>query len=233
MPTSIHKWNHPYAILSTVAFPHKKILFAGTHDSKILCFDLSTYNLAKIISLGNADETHTRSSVLCMAKSQDERYLFSAGADSLVRVWSVDNLSTDGTIAIKEMATLYSLLDIGDIFSLKYLDEQQTIVFGCQNASMLYLPQVLDRIKGKTQVDDPNKLPHRRFDRFFDSTGPGAGPVEASTTTPPPDLTDVEEVIMDIPPEYIIPYAHNSFIYSIQTLKGRNSDLPAQFYSGS
>ncbi|CAR30488.1 glutamine amidotransferase subunit DUG2 [Lachancea thermotolerans CBS 6340] len=230
MPPSIHKWNHQYAILSTVAFPHKRILFAGTHDSKILCFDLTTYNLAKTICLGDTEETHTRSSVLCMTKSQDERFLFSAGADSLVRIWSVDSLTASGNITITEVGTLYSLLDIGDIFSLKYLDAHQTIVFGCQNANMLYLPHVMDSVNRKTQAEDLNKLPHRRFDRFFDSTGPGVRPIVANAT-PPPEPEELEHVIIEIPPEYIIPYAHNSFIYSTQPLKGQNGNLPTHFYT--
>ncbi|SCV05175.1 LANO_0H01706g1_1 [Lachancea nothofagi CBS 11611] len=232
MPPLIHKWNHSYAILSSVAFPHKKILFAGTHDSKILCFDLSTYNLAKTIQLGDEEEAHTRSSVLCLAKSQDERYLFSAGADSLVRIWSVGELSPNGGVFITELTTLYSLIDIGDIFSIKYLDAHQTIVFGCQNANMMYMSGIMDRLNGKPRCDDVNRLPQRRYDRFFDSNGPGSQGDSARCNSPSPGCYESRKnhTIMEVPLRNTIPYAHNSFIYSIQPLSGANVQLPDAFY---
>ncbi|SCU97180.1 LAME_0F18822g1_1 [Lachancea meyersii CBS 8951] len=230
MLPAIHKWNHPFAILSTVAFPHKKILFAGTHDSKILCFDLTTYNLVKTIHLGDKDETHTRSSVLCMTKSQDEQFLFSAGADSLIRIWSIGRLTSNGDLPIREAATLYSLLDIGDIFSLKYLDAHQTIVFGCQNANMLYMTGVIDRMSGKSECNDMNRLPHRRYDKFFDSTGPGS--ISRVPFPSPASPTRPNHTIMEIPLSNSISYAHNSFIYSIQPLSVTSAHLPDALYVG-
>ncbi|SCU86953.1 LADA_0E01178g1_1 [Lachancea dasiensis] len=229
MPPSIHKWNHPYAILSTVAFPHKNILFAGTHDSKILCLDLSTYNLVKTIRLGDEEGTHTKSSVLCVTKSQDECYLFTAGADSLVRIWSVDQLTPSGDIGVVEVATMYSLMDIGDIFSLRYLDKSQTVVLGCQNANMLYMSGILDRLSQEAQSQDLNRLPHRRYDRFFDSTGPGS---QASSLNQPIEhtRTSVNHTIMEIPLNNIIIYAHNSFIYCIDLLPTDEGKLPSNFY---
>ncbi|SCW02539.1 LAFE_0F08658g1_1 [Lachancea fermentati] len=229
-PSLIHRWSHTYSILSTVAFPHKKILFAGTHDSKILCFDLNTYNLIKTIRLGDSDETHTKSSVLCLAKSKDEKLLFSGGADSLVRIWSVGDITRDYSICVKELGTVYSLLDIGDIFSLKYLDGHQTIVFGCQNANMLYLPNVLDKIQSKDSFDDLNKLPHRRFDKFFDSLGPGSKPEYSRPASPDSVSSFSDNVILQVPSENIVQYAHNGFIYSIQQLKGYKESLPDHFY---
>ncbi|SCU80918.1 LAFA_0C01772g1_1 [Lachancea sp. 'fantastica'] len=225
---AIHKWNHPSAILSTVAFPNKQVLFAGTHDSKILCLDLATYNLVKTIPLGDEGETHSKSSVLCLTKSQDEQYLFSAGADSLIRIWSIGRLTSNGDLTVREMATLYSLLDIGDIFSLKYLDAHQTIVFGCQNANMLYMTDVIDRLNGKPQSNDVNRLPHRRYDKFFDSTGPGA---IARTPSPSPvNLPRPDHAIMEIPLSNSIAYAHNSFIYSIEPIDITDVQLPHKFY---
>ncbi|CEP64725.1 glutamine amidotransferase subunit DUG2 LALA0_S13e01618g [Lachancea lanzarotensis] len=225
---SIHKWNHPSAILSTVAFPNKQVLFAGTHDSKILCLDLATYNLVKIIPLGDEGETHSKSSVLCLTKSQDEQFLFSAGADSLIRIWSIGRLTSSGDLTIREMATLYSSLDIGDIFSLKYLDAHQTIVFGCQNANMLYMTDVIDRLNRKPQSSDMNRLPHRRYDKFFDSTGPGNN---ARTPSPSPaNLSRPDHAIMEIPLSNSIAYAHNSFIYSIEPIDITDVQLSHNFH---
>ncbi|SCV03780.1 LAMI_0H10902g1_1 [Lachancea mirantina] len=233
-PSLLHRWDHSYAILSTVAFPHKKLLFAGTHDSKILCFNLDTYNLVQTVSLGNLDDeqTHTRSSVLCLAKSQDERFLFSAGADSLVRVWEVTLNTRTSCVSMKELATIYSSVDIGDVFSVKYLDSHQTVIFGCQNASMLFLPNVLDKMSHSKNYSDLNCLPQLRFDKFFDSTFRG-GPGTVSRTSSSDQLAcsvHSKPVILEVPAENTIKYAHNGFIYSIQPLNDHNHSLPAYFY---
>lgn len=225
-PPLIHRWDYTYSILSTVAFPHKRLLFAGTQDSKVLCFDLATYDLIKTIHLGDSVDTNTKSSVLCLTKSQDEQYLFSAGTDSLVRIWTVGHVTKDCNIPIKEVVTIYSLTDIGDIFSLRYLDSQQTVVFGSQNASMLYVQNVLDNLHGKNE-NDLNKLPHRRFDRFFDSTGPGAS---ADSYSPTPTPVECNHGILEVPSKNTISYAHNGFIYSICKIQNCKGRLPTHFY---
>ncbi|KAL3235280.1 putative di- and tripeptidase DUG2 [Nakaseomyces bracarensis] len=220
----IHKWSHTYSILSILPFPKKRLLFAGTQDSKILVFDLPAYNLISTIRLGDVSEenTNTRSSVLCLAKSENEEYLFSAGADSLVRVWNVSTTKSHEYVNLEEVATIYSVTDIGDIFSVKYLDKFDAIVFGCQNASLLYLENIFERINAANDCSttDIDKLPHRRYDKFFDSNGPngtGANKLryEDSGATSD-DNNDVQKnAILEIPSDNIIPYAHNGFIYSL------------------
>lgn len=229
-PEMIHRWYHSYSILSIVAFPRKNLLIAGTQDSKVLVFDLLTYNLISTITLGTATETNTRSSVLCMCKSEDENYLFTAGADSLVRIWAFDDISRESMVKLVrmvEIATVYTATDIGDIFSIRYLDSFETIVFGCQNASLLYLDNVLQRIKlaQSNNMTNFEKLPHRRYDKFFDSKGPAGGvhkklPMNATQSEKfvPPVKNKIAS-ILEIPSENIITYAHNGFIYSIYSFK--------------
>ncbi|GCF00700.1 hypothetical protein ZYGM_000948 [Zygosaccharomyces mellis] len=226
-PGLIHRWDHNFSILSIVTFPKKKLLFAGTQDSKILVFNLPTYNLVSVLTLGDIENTHTRSSVLCLERSSDEKYLFSGGADSLVRIWSIYDVdSLNSSIQVEEVATVYSLTDIGDIFSLRYLDTLDTLVFGCQNASLLFLDNIFDRILEAHGSHEKNidKLPHRRYDKFFDSLGPSG-----RTGSPAPRLAETssnaihkyasKEVqmhrILEVPSENIVNYAHNGFIYSI------------------
>lgn len=227
-PGLIHKWNHSYSILSIVTFPRKKLLFAGTQDSKILVYSLPTYNLIRTLTLGDDQGTHTRSSVLCLERSSDEKYLFSGGADSLIRVWSIyDVNSLNSSIKVQEVATVYSITDIGDIFSLRYLDTLDTLVFGCQNASLLFLDNIFDRILDAHDSHEKNidRLPHRRYDKFFDSLGPSG---RTGLPTPPPlNETSSNTIykcastegelhrILEVPSQNIINYAHNGFIYSI------------------
>lgn len=277
-PELVHKWNHTHSILSICAFPNKNLLFAGTQDSKILVVDKKSYDIIKTIQLGNTTSstvdplfstspintnpiTNTRSSVLCLDKSMDEKYLFSAGADSLVRVWSIDYCKKDHSLQVKEIATVYSITDIGDIFSIKYLDSVQTLIFGCQDASLLYLDNIIDRIHDYTTLSINNnnnnnfqntdnyhttlsntkstsniikysqnnidRLPHRRYDKFFDSKGPTSPTSPTPSSTSPESISreistlnichikDYPHVILEIPAENIIRYAHNGFIYSI------------------
>ncbi|EDO15431.1 hypothetical protein Kpol_1027p5 [Vanderwaltozyma polyspora DSM 70294] len=225
-PELIHRWNHSYSILSIVPFPSKNLLFAGTQDSKILVFDMPNYNLIKTIRLGSLNDVNTRSSVLCMTRSDDEKYLFSAGADSLVRIWSVGEMNGDSYIQINENATIYTITDIGDIFSIRYLDSLDTLFIGCQNASMLFLDNLQERIKSEDFNSDTDfeRLPHRRYDKFFDSNGPGGNLKSKEkidsplfSTSSPENL--INNCILEIPSENIISYAHNGFIYSIYRLQ--------------
>ncbi|CCE64624.1 hypothetical protein TPHA_0I01180 [Tetrapisispora phaffii CBS 4417] len=236
LPEPIHRWNHFYSILSIVSFPKKNLLVAGTQDSKILVFDLTTYNLMTTKSLGiynNLNETNTRSSVLCMTKARDENYLFTAGSDSLVRIWSIGEAKDDQSPTINEEATVYSVSDIGDVFSIRYFDDLDTVLIGCQNASLLYLDDLLVRIKDSSSMAAKNfeRLPHRRFDKFFDSVGPTG---KSFVSPGHPSIThdqhtfdrtvspiDSTGCILEIPSSHIISYAHNGFIYSIEEL-----DLP-------
>ncbi|CCK69282.1 glutamine amidotransferase subunit DUG2 KNAG_0C01680 [Huiozyma naganishii CBS 8797] len=229
-PELMHRWNHSHSILSICVFPHKKLLFAGTQDSKILVLDKATYNIVETLHLGESqDQANTRSSVLCMDRSADERYLFSAGADSLVRVWFVDHCKANGSVVIKELATVYSVTDIGDIFALRYLEATQTLVFGCQNASLLFINNIIEKVSGNRPMDPQtnlDKLPHRRYDKFFDSLGPSESATPNPSTSdltknsreasPPCNAsTRVASTILEVPAENIVRYAHNGFIYSI------------------
>lgn len=230
IPRQFHKWTHDYCILSTIAFPKRKLLFAGTQDSKILCFDLSTYDLIHTINLGVNDGPNTKCSVLCLTRSEDEVYLFSAGADSLVRIFSVSSDTENKTILTNELATVYSLVDIGDIFSLEYLQEQELVIFGSQNASLLFVSNVF---KDKNAETDYNKLPHRRFDKFFDSKAPQphicAHEIESRELSQISRAEDhnqaVSPCIIEVPSQNILPYAHNGFIYSIVKMDRPNSAI--------
>lgn len=190
-PTLVHRWHHKYSILSTVAFPTLGLLFCGTQDHQILVFDMVNYE-RKFALLG-----HT-GSVLCLTKSKDEKYLFSGGSDSLVKVWDITTM--------KETHTIYSLVDIGDIFSLAWSSSLSTIFFGTQNAAILFV-HLLDTIP----KDDPSSLPSLRFDKFFDSRGPTGDPHPSSQKK----KDGVQSRLIEVPSANIIPYAHNGFIYSM------------------
>lgn len=191
----VHKWHHKYSILSTAAFPKLGLLFCGTQDHLIIVYDMTTFQQKHILT------GHT-GSVLCLTKSSDEKLLFSAGSDSLVKVWDVTRM--------EETHTIYSLMDIGDIFSLVWCDSLNILYFGCQNASILFV-HLLDTIP-KTDV---SALPVNRWDKFFDSKGPTGDIARVSSYQ---KIHQIQSRLIEVPSENIIRYAHNGFVYAMKLL---------------
>lgn len=227
----LHKWNHKDSILCMVASPKRKLLFCGTQNSSIIVLDLITFQKKLEIA------THV-GSVLCLYLSECEDLLFSGGSDSLVKAWKIadtapDSLTTNGTlnyngktdslynstIQLIPTHTIYSLLDIGDIFSITWIEEIKTVFIGAQNASLSFVHIDTEAI-GST--DEHLKfMPSNRFDRFFDSTGSkhtNTKDRENAFTAAQESKTDNYDgriKLLQIPPENIISYAHNGYIYAI------------------
>lgn len=244
LPTAdfLHRWEHDFPILLVVACPLRGKLFVGTHDSKILVFDLATF--AKTGELLG----HT-GLVLALAISADELMVFSGGLDLLVKVWTVD--------LMLETHTVYSLVDIGDIFSLAYVDLSRTLYYGAQNATILWvnippteatappplqLPlltpvssqsdtpgpsspcpvavrHLLSETRRRRESDgghgDTTRLPSHRYDRFFDSKGPGGLMSPLQTKQAVELLTTLIETARDC----IRRYAHNGYVYAMRHFK--------------
>ncbi|KAI3407045.2 hypothetical protein KGF56_000133 [Candida oxycetoniae] len=191
LPTLVHKWTHRYSILCCIASPKNNLLFGGTQDGKVLVFDMLTYSLKMEINrdgkgvgvgagvgageAGEAeteteveaeaeDESHHINSVLTMTLNKNEDILFIGGSDSLVKVYSIKN----GFICTH---VIYSLVDIGDIFSLVWCEKSQTIYIGAQNASILWCK--VGKNEDIKHARNLENLPRFRYDKFFDSKGPG------------------------------------------------------------
>ncbi|KAM9912737.1 hypothetical protein OXX69_002291 [Metschnikowia pulcherrima] len=229
----VHKWSHTHSILSVVAAPSKDLIFCGTQDSKILIFEISTFALKHVMNCGHRS---FGASVLCMTIDPTEKFLFTAGSDSLVKVWDLspfdDKSITKFDIKCTHLA--YSLVDIGDIFSISWSDSLQTLFIGAQNASISWC--TLDLEAGR-QSQNPsnspssttsvNKLPHLRFDKFFDSKGPG-GSINSTqskhqllrTSGTPGSRTPV---LVEIKNEHVINFAHNGYVYCMELLSPKNA----------
>ncbi|KAG7661043.1 uncharacterized protein J8A68_005415 [[Candida] subhashii] len=222
----IHKWTHTLSILCCVASPSRKLLFCGTQDGKILIYDLLTYSLKKeILSCGQ----HQSASLLTIALSKDENHLFVAGSDSLVKVYDLSNDEFHCTHII------YTLVDIGDIFSIAWCDELSTLFIGAQNASISWCKLSLTSNSHPHTKSSSNsnieRLPHFRYDKFFDSKGPGGSQNTLQTkhelyrrsskneTSPRPiKLTEVRN-------EDTIRFAHNGYVYCMEITKASIGDF--------
>ncbi|SGZ56288.1 CIC11C00000002344 [Sungouiella intermedia] len=227
----VHRWSHTHSILSVVAAPSRGLIFCGTQDSKILVFDIKTYSLRHVINCGHNQYS---TSILCLTITPDEHFLFGAGSDSLVKVWDLtpfdDATAAEYTVPCTHI--IYTLVDIGDIFSISYSLSLSALFVGAQNASIswcvLNLEQKRDPTSHETSID---KLPHFRFDKFFDSKGPG-GSVNrlqlehelfrsAKKNSDSPSLVEMCNTIR---------FAHNGYVYCMEFLHAQNAQEFCEIY---
>lgn len=205
----LHKWKHQQSILCMVASPKRRLLFCGTQNSSILVLDLITFQKKLEIT------THV-GSVLCLHLSECEDLLFSGGSDSLVKVWNISDVdngtnSYDSTIQLIPTHTIYTLVDIGDIFSLVWVAELKTIFFGAQNASLFYIH--IDTVTIGSIDDHIKFMPSNRFDKFFNSKGASPSLDHNIGLYGRQDNSNVK--LIQVPHENTITYAHNGYLYAI------------------
>ncbi|GMF02663.1 unnamed protein product [[Candida] boidinii] len=244
-PILVHRWTYSHSILSIAASPSHGLLFCGTQDSKILIFDLITYQKKAEIKAHHG-------SVLCLLVSDDEDILFSGGSDSLVKVWQICNLEEEGNNEVdqkqqdqqnqeqqeesnaefsflEETYTIYSLMDIGDIFSIAWCRPLQTVFIGSQNASISYV-HLNTFTKHKV---DPSSMPAHRYDKFFDSKGPGGNmlPIQNERKN-----SIINSKLIEIQPENVILYAHYGYVYSLISFENDEhehghyiKDIPSEY----
>lgn len=237
----IHRWTHTHSILSVVAAPSKNLVLCGTQDSKILIFDVDTYIIKHVISCGH---NQFAASVLCLALSDDEDYLFTAGSDSLVKIWDLTPLNDKQAQSFEVHCThiVYSLIDIGDIFSIAWSEQLSALFIGAQNASILWCKLDLStKKKSETapQLESALKrLPHLRFDKFFDSKGPGGSVNRVQSQLEllrSGNFSHTQPRLVEIRNSNIIRFAHNGYVYCMCLLDRSNApefcELYASFYS--
>lgn len=261
-PTLVHEWTHSHSILCVIAAPLKNLVICGTQDSKILLFDMNDYSLKHEIPCGSKDHS---SSILCLTLSEDENYLFSGGSDSLVKVWDLSTTTNKpSSNALNEIHCthiIYSLVDIGDIFSISWSSSLSTLFIGAQNASILWCTLCFDRktdlgystssdsiseefinVSVSDSVEDVTpssvgvhykplnanleRLPHFRYDKFFDSKGPG-GSInylqskhqlhrESAKNSSKRTQQSLKPKLMEITNDDIIRFAHNGYVYCME-----------------
>ncbi|GBL50503.1 hypothetical_protein [Candidozyma auris] len=221
----VHKWTHTHSILSVTPAPKKELIFCGTQDSNIMVFDLKSYNLKHVINCG---KNHFATSVLCLTISEDERFLFSAGSDSLVKVWDLfpfdDIDATEYSIPCTHI--VYSSMDIGDIFSIYWSEKLSALFIGSQNASIMWCHLPLGRDVDIKIARSIERLPHFRYDKFFDSKGPGGfinKTQSAHQMLKNSSNSEVNPCLVEIPITDMIRFAHNGYVYCMDFLTEANA----------
>lgn len=217
LPALMHKWSHSYSVLCVAPAPSRLLLFCGTQDGRILAYNTDDYSLRYSVACG--DQV---ASVLCMTLSADESFLFTAGSDSLVRVW---DLRVEAALAPICTHIIYSTVDIGDVFSVAWCERLSTLFVGAQNAAILWYRLDLRSGPENADVEPQNlahKLPHFRYSRFFDSTGPGGAlnrlQSQHRTLKKSTCSAAAGPNLLEGRPEDIVRFAHNGYVYCLEVV---------------
>ncbi|KAI5866075.1 glutathione degradosome [Durotheca rogersii] len=198
-PQLQHTLNHDSSVLALVV--GNDSVYAGTQNGEILVWLLGTFEKVHHI------QAHKRS-VMSLFLSNDGTLLFSSASDPIVNVWCPRTMA--------RLYEIYSTNDsFGDIFSVSYSSQFETVYYGAQNTSIQWVNlQDADR---RSSHDSPNH-PDRRNHRFFDSRAVGG-----SSTPRPTDeryeLIPRPQNVLETDKRANKMFAHYGYIYCMLMAK--------------
>lgn len=198
-PELFHRVQHDSSILSLAV--SDKYIYAGTQEGEILAWSLASYELVSRI------QAHKRA-VLCLFLSQDGKLLFSSAGDAIVNAWCPYDL--------KRVYHIYSTYDVGDLFSVAYSTQYQTVYLGAQNTSIQWCSLKDSRARTTPNED---RHPDKRNHRFFDSKAAGG------TATPRSNAGVGEKLVtggetLEIDKSHMKHYAHFGYVYCMLMVRG-------------
>jgi di- and tripeptidase len=196
-PELLHHLQNDSSILTLAV--GDRLLYAGTQDGEILVWSLASFELVQRI------QAHTRA-VLSLFLSADGKLLFSSAGDAIVNAWCPTSL--------KRLYHVYSTYDVGDVFSVAYSAQFETVYLGAQNTSIQWC-SLKDQTARRTP--NPENHPDRRNHRFFDSLSPGG----ASTPRPQTSRTATHDgEVLEIDKAHMMHYAHFGYVYCMLMVRG-------------
>ncbi|KAH7347142.1 WD repeat-containing protein [Plectosphaerella cucumerina] len=201
-PELLHNLRHDSSVLCLAVCHRTETIFAGTQDGEIVVWSLSTFQQVRKI------QAHKRS-VLCLFLSEDGSMLLSSAGDPIVNVWCPKSLN--------RLYEIYSTYDVGDIFSVAYSAQHDTVYLGAQNTSI----QWVNLKDPKNRVShDSAQHPDRRNHRFFDSRAVGGGASTPRRNDERWATMPKSEKVVEIPAGAVQMFAHYGYIYCMLMAKG-------------
>ena len=176
-----------------------RYIYAGTQDGEIVVWSLASFELVLRI------QAHTRA-VLCLFLSAGGKLLFSSAGDAIVNAWCPDTL--------KCIYHIYSTYDVGDVFSVAYSTQFETVYLGAQNTSIQWCNL---KPSSTRRTPNPDNHPDRRNHRFFDSVQAGG------TSTPRQQTTRTlisDGEVLEIDKAHMVHYAHFGYVYCMLLVRG-------------
>lgn len=196
-PALLHHLQNDSSILTLAV--GDRYIYAGTQDGEIVVWSLASFELVLRV------QAHTRA-ILCLFLSADRNYLFSSAGDAIVNAWDPTTL--------KRLFHIYSTYDVGDVFSVAYSAQFETVYLGAQNTSIQWCSL---QESSTRQEPSAENHPDRRNHRFFDSVQHG------STSTPRPKSTRTllkEGEVLEINKAHMTQYAHFGYVYCMLMVRG-------------
>ncbi|KAI0173490.1 glutathione degradosome [Hypoxylon sp. FL1284] len=199
-PQLHHSLKHDNSVLALVV--GNDCIYAGTQNGEIVVWQLGTFEKIHHI------QAHKRS-VMCLFLSDDGSLLFSSASDPIVNVWCPRSMN--------RIYEIYSTSDsFGDIFSVSYSSQHETVYYGAQNTSIQWVS--LKDPSRRVSHDSPNH-PDRRNHRFFDSRAVGG----ASTPRPTDERYDLiprSHTVLETDKRASMLFAHFGYVYCMLVTKG-------------
>ncbi|KAI0399767.1 WD domain-containing protein [Xylaria palmicola] len=199
-PQLVHTLKHDSSVLSLVVGDDS--IYAGTQNGEILVWSLGDFQLLQRI------QAHKRS-VMCLFLSDDRTLLFSSASDPIVNVWCPRTMN--------RLYEIYSTYDsFGDIFSVAYSSQYETVYYGAQNTSIQWVGL---KNPDRRVSNDSASHPDRRNHRFFDSRAIGG------TSTPRPtderyDLIPRPHTVLETDKRANKMFAHFGYVYCMLITNG-------------
>ena len=198
-PERIHELKHDCSVLALAV--SDKYIFAGTQNGEILVWSLGSFEVVRSF------QAHKRS-VLCLSLSSDSRYLLSSACEPIINVWCPRTFV--------RLFEIYSSYNVGDVFSIAYSAQHQTVYMGTQTQYI----QWIDLADARRKVSqDSAQHPDRRQHRFFDSRAVGG----VSTPRRMEErwgLIPRAETVLEIDAGAVKEYAHFGWIHCMLIAKG-------------
>ncbi|KIM43328.1 hypothetical protein M413DRAFT_69177 [Hebeloma cylindrosporum] len=210
------------SVLSLAA--NENYIFSGSQNRDIAVWDKTTFQLKGTL------RGHT-GSVLGLEYAKEKNWLFSSSGDSTVRVWSAVTLEPIYVI------TPYMGEGSGDLFSLSWSSEMQTIFLGCQNTSLQWFDfrEPISRSPSSLSFVDAHKFfdSYPQYERKpADIHANNKGAKLYGRSSPESDHSDAaHQEYLSIPASNVIDSAHYGYIYCMVVL--RKSGHGIQLATGS
>lgn len=200
-PELVHKLHHDSSVLALVVRADLDCIFAGTEGGEIVVWSLATFRQVHRV------QAHKRS-VLSLSLSPDGSLLLSSAGDPVVNVWCPRSMT--------RLYEIYSTYDVGDVFSVAYSPQHDTLYIGAQNTSIQWVTLGDPRLR---VPHDSARHPDRRNHRFFDSKAVGgtSTPRRAHEKWP---LIPKAETMLEIDSGAIKNFAHFGYVYCMLMAKG-------------
>lgn len=219
-PERVHELKHDSSVLALAV--NDEYIFAGTHDGEIVVWSLATFELVQRI------QAHKRS-ILCLflsspaaappskrastftstsTEADAQSLLISSAGDAIISVWCPKTF--------QRLYEIFSTHDVGDIFSVAYSRQQETVYIGSQNTAIQWINLTDPK---RRALHDSAHHPDRRYHRFFDSKAVGG------TSTPRRlderwALIPKAQAVLEVDPASCYQFAHYGYVYCMLMARG-------------